>query len=68
MSIPLKWEFPGGEIKPGETSEHCRCREIAGELAVQVPVYHTLVQGTHAYPDFTITLREHAAVVWKAGS
>ena len=78
MAIPLKWEFPGGKIKPGETPEHCLCREIAEELAVKVAVHHALAEKTHAYPDFTITLypfvctiisgtiilREHAAVIW----
>jgi len=78
MAMPLKWEFPGGKIKPGETPEHCLCREIAEELAVKVVVHHALAEKTHAYPDFTITLypfvcsiisgtiilREHAAVTW----
>ena len=78
MAMPLKWEFPGGKIKPGETPEHCLCREIAEELAVKVAVHHALAEKTHAYPEFTIilypfvcsiisgaiTLREHAAVTW----
>jgi 8-oxo-dGTP diphosphatase len=78
MAMPLKWEFPGGKIKPGETPEHCLCREIAEELAVKVAVHHALAEKTHAYPEFTITLypfvcsiisgtislREHAAVIW----
>jgi 8-oxo-dGTP diphosphatase len=78
MAMPLKWEFPGGKIKPGETPEHCLCREIAEELAVKVAVHHALAEKTHAYPEFTIilypfvcsiisgtiVLREHAAVTW----
>ena len=78
MIMPLKWEFPGGKIKPGETPGHCLCREIAEELAIEVAVLHALAEVTHAYPDFfitlypfvctiisgTIILREHAAVTW----
>ena len=78
MAMPLKWEFPGGKIKPGETPEHCLCRGIAEELAIKVAVHHALAEKTHAYPEFIITLypfvcsiisgtiilREHAAVTW----
>ncbi len=39
MAMPLKWEFPGGKIKPGETPEHCLCQEIAEELAIKVAVH-----------------------------
>jgi 8-oxo-dGTP diphosphatase len=78
MDMPLKWEFPGGKIKPAETPENCLHREIAEELAIKVAVHQALAEVTHAYPDFTITLypfvctitsgtitlREHAAVTW----
>jgi 8-oxo-dGTP diphosphatase len=78
MAMPLKWEFPGGKIKAGETPEDCLRREIAEELNVSIAVHQSLAPVTHAYPAFTITLypficsiaagdiklREHAAVAW----
>ncbi len=48
------WEFPGGKIKPGETSEDCVRREIKEE--VNVTVDHVLPVGKikHAYTHFSI--------------
>ena len=38
MPLPLKWEFPGGKIEPGETPEACLAREMAEEFQVEVSV------------------------------
>jgi len=56
MSMPLKWEFPGGKIKQGETKEACLKREIMEELGVVVSIVNPLPQNTHVYPEALVTL------------
>lgn len=78
--MPLKWEFPGGKIRPDEKAEECLHREIFEELGIQISISTSLKPATHDYPTFTITLypficsiiagtmklHEHAAVTWLA--
>lgn len=78
MSMPLKWEFPGGKVDAGESLEESLCRELAEELRVHVKIGKPLLPTTYRYPLFTITLypficsiesgeltlHEHAALSW----
>lgn len=78
MSLPLKWEFPGGKINEGERSEDCLRRELQEELGVDIAVGRSLTPTTHNYPAFIVTLypficsitageiklREHKALTW----
>ena len=78
MSLPLKWEFPGGKIEPDETAEDCLIREIKEELNIEIKIIHALPPNTHTYPKITIELipficehingeiilKEHAQFKW----
>jgi 8-oxo-dGTP diphosphatase len=56
MSLPLKWEFPGGKIEPGETAEDCLIREIKEELNIEIQIIKVLPSNIHTYPKITIEL------------
>ncbi len=78
MSLPLKWEFPGGKINDDESVSGCLKREVREELGVEVMVHEQYPQVTYSYPEFTVTLypyrctisageivlHEHKSVVW----
>lgn len=80
MSLPLKWEFPGGKIEPGETSKECLHRELREEMSISVDIERQLPEIRHLYNEFAITLHpficrmntgvitlhEHKAITWIA--
>ncbi len=50
------WEFPGGRVEPGETSEEALPREIREELDVEIKVGDLLVTVEHDYEDFHLSM------------
>ena len=50
------WEFPGGKIEPGETSQQALVREIREELATEVKVGELIETIEYDYPDFHLSM------------
>ena len=61
MSLPMKWEFPGGKIEAAETEVECIKREIREELGIEIEVQERLTPSIHQYPSFTIELIPYTA-------
>ena len=72
------WEFPGGKMETGETSEDALVREISEELSTEISVDEFLCTVEYDYPQFHLTmhcylcslltealhLNEHEAAKW----
>ena len=72
------WEFPGGKVEPGETSQAALKREIMEELETEIEVGDRIETIEYDYPTFHLSmdcfwaeivkgdlvLREHEAAKW----
>lgn len=53
---PLKWEFPGGKLKIGESPENSLAREIEEELGIKISVRQLFSAVNYSYPHENILL------------
>jgi 8-oxo-dGTP diphosphatase len=75
---PLKWEFPGGKVKLGESYEECILREISEELSIEIVICSSMEPVEYDYGikeikllpfvcdtlDELPVLSEHVAFKW----
>ena len=50
---PLKWEFPGGKVEPGETPEAATIRELEEELGIRARIDGEIMRYQYQYPGRT---------------
>ena len=78
--LPLKWEFPGGKVEPGEDPAAAIVREIREELGCDVTITRALPAFRHDYGTVVIKMipfvcalvpaspephpHEHVALAW----
>jgi 5-oxoprolinase (ATP-hydrolysing) subunit A len=61
MSMPGKWEFPGGKVEPDEAPRSALAREIAEELGLEVELGDRIGRGTALHEGRRIVLEVYAA-------
>jgi 8-oxo-dGTP diphosphatase len=55
-SFAGQWEFPGGKVEAGESSESALQREMLEELGFQVPLGQSLGCYRHSYGTFVVEI------------
>jgi|SRR6218665_1277129 len=63
MSLPLKWEFPGGKRIQEESDYDCLVREIIEELNILVDVKERFAVSRHLYEGFEVCLIAYLAEI-----
>jgi len=65
-ALSNKWEFPGGKIEKGESSEDCLIRELKEEFNINTDIEKYFSESIYQYQDFKIKLIVYK-VKWISG-
>jgi len=60
-----KWEFPGGKVETGETSEQALSREMREEIGIEVQSAVLFTNVTHEYKDKKVILDFYKIEKWQ---
>ncbi len=60
------WEFPGGKIAAGESSQCALSRELAEELGIEVTACSSFMNLRHEYDDRVVTIEFFIVSDWNS--
>lgn len=60
------WEFPGGKIAAGESSQCALSRELAEELGIEVTACSSFMNLRHEYDDRVVTIEFFIVTDWNS--